>query len=429
METAHYKTLTHLSLKPVVEYGSTASIAERTFFKQRQRQRNLRKQDKDVERTVFCNRGRTYVFVKGKDGAVNKILPDHQPDHSEEPGAMDNQSLYIERVLKFTSDEVNEIRRLGAKYWELGSLVDYEEFMDQACSFFKHNGPVEYIQGIAFEELFRKGQVMGVLLRYEVTVEMLDLNPDGIYIEELGIAVCRTALMGVHPLSPKGRLINDLRLHGEGHGTGVSIHINDPDRELSPRFVNIANVVHEVKFRYELTTPPGMYLYFNQNPKFLGRELESYKHGGGRFFVPLEELANITFLYDNREQARNHGSESVTLSSHKLEVEQIKRDSARDKAQDEARLREYEYQLRRENAELERLKSDNDRLTIQEKRRMSEANAKQQNIKSFIGFSELLSTVIILIKTVIVAKGKEVAKEKGKKAAFGLFGKLLGAFR
>ena len=429
METAQHKTLTHLSLKPVVEYGSAASIAERTFFKQRQRQRNLRKQDKDVERTVYCNRARQSVYVKGMEGGSCKILPDHESDHSDEPGVMENQSLYIERVLKFTSEEVNEIRHLGAKYWEMESLLSFDDFIAQAMELFKFNTEVEFVRGFDVSGLFRKGQVMGVLLRFEVTTEILDLHPDGIYIEELGVAVSRTAMMGVHPLSPKGRATNDLRMHGEGHGTGISAYINDPDRELSPRFINVANVVHQVKVRHEKTISPGLYLYFNQKPRSLSQELVAYSHGGGRFFVPLEELATITFLYDNREQARNHGSESVTLSSHKLEVEQIKRDSARDKAQDEARIREYEYRLKCENAELERLKNDNDRIAIQEKRRMTESNAKQQNIKSFIGFSELLSTVIILIKTVIMAKGKEVAKEKGKKAAFGLFGKLLGAFR
>lgn len=429
METAHHKTLTHKSLKPVVEYGSAGLIADRTFFKQQYRHRNLRKQDKDVERTVYCNRSRTPLYVKGDSGLINKVYPDHESDHSDEPGVMENESLYIQRLLKFTAEELNEMRRLGAKHWEAEGLVSYDELMDQAVNLLKFNSEIDYIRGEVASGLFRKGQVMGVMIRVEVTTELLDLHPDGIYIEELGIAVCRTSLMGVHPLSPKGRAVNDLRLHGEGEGTSVSLYINDPDREIGPRFTNVANIVHQVKVRHEKTSSPGLYLHFNQTPRNISQELTTYKHSGNRFFVPLEELGNITFLYDNREQALNHGSESVTLASYKLEIEQIKRDSARDKAQDDKQLREYEAQLRKESGELERLKNENERLIIKEKRRMAEVNAKQQNVKSFIGFSELLATVIVLVKTVIMAKGKEVAKEKGKKVAFSLFGKLLGAFR
>lgn len=429
METGQHKTLAHLSLKPVVEYGSAGLIADRTFFKQQHRHRNLRKQDKDVERTVYCNRSRTPLYVKGDSGVINKVYPDHESDHSDEPGVMENESLYIQRLLKLTAEELNEMRRLGAKHWEAEGLVNYDELMDQAVNLLKFNNEIDYLRGEVASGLFRKGQVMGVMIRIEVTTELLDLYPDGIYIEELGIAVCRTSLMGVHPLSPKGRVVNDLRLHGEGEGTSVSLYINDPDRELGPRFTNVANVVHQVKVRHEKTSSPGLYLHFNQTPRTISQELAAYKHSGNRFFVPIEELDNITFLYDNREQARNHGSESVTLSSHKLEIEQIKRDSARDKARDDERLRDYEYRLKQESGELERLKNENERLMIQEKRRMAEVNAKQQNVKSFIGFSELLATVLVLVKTVIMAKGKEVAKEKGKKVAFGLFGKLLGAFR
>ena len=213
-----------------------------------------------------------------------------------------------------------------------------------------------------------------VTLKFVVTDELLRLNGNDVYLNDLDVAVKSAIandddLIPTHPESIEGRLLRELK---QTTGFNLNVFINDPDSKFGERFVNILGQVYRVPMVQDRSKAEGVH-FLESTPT----ELERVGSPVRKRVIAFDDAAVLEQFYPSQHSAKVLGDSN---SAMKRQLDEYKNELAQ-AALDRERIAS-DLKFEREQAEDKRkkLKADQEAEADELKRMREEKEAIRKEI-------------------------------------------------